>query len=55
MKRFIAGIVVMLLLFAICGDWYDGYGNLRYRGLISRLTDAIHQAHGGESHAGRKD
>jgi hypothetical protein len=52
MKRTVKTVLITLLILAICADWYDGYGNLVYRGLLGRLTDALHAAHGGETHSG---
>lgn len=55
MKRTARAVIITLFIVAICCDWSDGYGNLWYRGLIGRITDALHAAHGGESHSGRDE
>jgi hypothetical protein len=52
MKSFLRGMATMLLLVALCASACDVkvYGTTVWRGWVGKIADALHEAHGGESH-----
>jgi hypothetical protein len=47
--------VTVLALFLLSACDYKVYDVTIWRGWVSRLTDALHELHGGEDHAGRRE